>query len=130
MSRMIEYLENLPWTGEMVQEGGMGMKAGEVWDYPLKLTKGVDYHIKTKVSRNVESVTCFLTEECGSSTLHREMGHHPSFSFVPETDGVYWLHLSIDATRDRAPGAVEVTLLRERVRSLDSMFGFSVPKAA
>ncbi len=130
MNRIIEYLENVTWTGKTVQNAGMGMKAGQVWDYPLKLTRDVSYYIKTKGSRNVKRLTCVLTEECGSRPLYRETGLHPSFSFIPKTDGVYWLQLSIDATRDTAPGAVDVTLLRERVRSADSMFGFSEPAVA
>ena len=130
MSRVIEYLENLPWTGKMVQKAGAGMKAGAVWDYPLRLTKDVDYQIKTKGGRNVRSMTCYLTGDCASLSLCKETGPHPWFSFTPETDGIYWLHLSIDSTRDRAPGAVEVTLLRERVRSSDGRSGFSEPAVA
>jgi hypothetical protein len=113
-----------------VQNADAGIKAGEVWNYPLKVEKGVDYHVRTKGGKNVKSMTCSLTHGCRSPNLHKETGPAPSFSFVPEADGVYWLHLTFDSTHDlAAPGAVGVTLLRERVpsRVVNAMFSWPVP---
>lgn len=130
MSRITEYPESLLWRGKTMQHADAGIKAGEVWDYPLKLEKGVDYHVRAKGGKNVKSMTCSLTDNCRSLTLHEDTGPAPSFSFVPDTDGVYWLHLTLDSTHDpAAPGAVGVTLLRERIpsRVLNAIFGWPVP---
>ena len=129
MSRIGEYLESLTWGRQILQKGGTGIKAGQAWSYPLKLEKGVDYLIKTKGGKNVKSMTCVLTNGYEPPTLHKVSGRAPSFSFVPETDGVYRLHVSLDSTDNLAPGAVEVTVLRERARSrlLTGMAGWPGP---
>jgi hypothetical protein len=126
MKRVLEYFESLSW-GKRVQKGVMGLNAGQVWSYPLKLEKGVDYLIKAKGCGNVKSMTCSLVDGYGSPTLHRESGRAPSFSFIPDKDGVYPLHVALDSTRNPVPGAIEVTLFRERVRSrlINGAFGLN-----
>ena len=125
MNGIRQYLESLSWRGKTVQKAGTGMKAGQVWDYPLKLEKGVDYRIKTQTCKNVKSMTCFLTRGWESVILHQETGPAPSFSYTPQTDGVYRLHLALDSTHNlAAPGGVGVTLLRERVPSRVNMFSW------
>ncbi len=118
MSRILEHLERWSWRGSVVQKADTGMKPGHVWDYPLKLERGVDYLIQTTRSKNVKSMTCSLTNGYESPALHEATGPAPSFSFVPKMDGVYMLHVTLDSTGNgAAPGAVGVTLLREREHS-------------